>query len=72
MPRVASDADRFGAANIIVGKIERDADIGGEDIITVVRFLGTDELTEDAFDVLVVGKVELSSANWTTTKPNLD
>jgi hypothetical protein len=30
MPRVASDADRFGAANIIVGKIERDVDIGGE------------------------------------------
>jgi len=72
MPWVASDADGFGAANIIVGKIEWDADTGGEDIITVVRFLETDTLSEEAFDSLVALKPDLSSANWTANKPNLD
>jgi len=72
MPWVASDADGFGAANIIVGKIEWDADTGGEDIITVVRFLETDTLSEAAFDALVALKPDLSSVNWTANKPNLD
>jgi hypothetical protein len=72
MPWVASDADGFGAANIIVGKIEWDADTGGEDAITVVRFLETDELTEVAFEALVAAKPDLSSKNWTANKPNLD
>jgi len=68
----ASDDDGFGAANIIVGKIEWDADTGGEDIITVVRFLETDVLSEAQFDALVAAKPDLSSANWTANKPNLD
>jgi len=68
----ASDDDGFGAANIIVGKIEWDADTGGEDIITVVRFLDTDVLSEAEFDALVAAKPDLSSANWTASKPNLD
>jgi len=69
---VASDDDGFGAVNIIVGKIEWDADTGGEDIISVVDFLETDTLSEEAFDSLVALKPDLSSANWTTNKPNLD
>jgi hypothetical protein len=72
MPWVTSDADGFGAANIIVGKIQWDADTGGEDIITVVRFLETDTLSEAAFDALVALKPDLSSAHWTANKPNLD
>ena len=72
MPWAASDDDGFGAANIIVGKIEWDADTGGEDIITVVCFLETDELSETAFNALVALKPGLSSANWTANKPNLD
>jgi hypothetical protein len=72
MPWVTSDADGFGAANIIVGKVEWDADTGEEDIITVVRFLETDELSEAAFDALVALKPDLSSRNWTANKPNLD
>jgi hypothetical protein len=72
MPWVDSDEDGFGAVNIIVGKIEWDADTGGEDIITVVRFLETDESSEAAFDALVALKPDLSSRNWTANKPNLD
>jgi len=59
-----SDADGFGAANIIIGKIEWDADTGGYDIITVVRFLETDVIDEAAFDDLVADLPALSSANW--------
>jgi len=72
MPWVASDPDGFGAANIVVGKIEWDKDTGGEDIITVVGFLETDTMSEKAFDALVALKPELSSKNWTANKPNLD
>jgi len=72
MPWVASDADGFGAVNIIVGKIEWDADTGGEDIISVARFLETDVLSEEAFDALIALKPGLSSRNWTGNKPNLD
>jgi hypothetical protein len=72
MPWVASDPDGFGAANIIVGKIEWDADAGGEDVITVVGFLETDTMSEKAFDALVALKPDLSSRNWTANKPNLD
>ena len=59
-----SDADGFGAPNIVVGKIEWDADTGGYDIITVVNFSETDELTEAAFDALVAAQPNLSSKNW--------
>jgi hypothetical protein len=72
MSWVASDADGFGAANIVVGKIQWDADTGGEDIITVVGFLETDTLSEAAFDALVTLKPDLCSANWLSSKPNLD
>jgi len=61
-----------GEPNIMVGKIEWDADEEGRDIISVVRFLETDELTEDAFDALIAAQPQLSSVNWVTDKPNLD
>jgi hypothetical protein len=54
----------FGAPNIVVGKIEWDADTNGLDIITVVRFLETDALSEAAFDALVTAQPTLSSKNW--------
>jgi len=59
------DADgEFGAPNIIVGKIEWDADTDGYDIITVVSFQETDAIDEAAFDAIVTAKPTLSSANW--------
>ncbi|MFT5408577.1 MAG: hypothetical protein ACI9NC_001286 [Verrucomicrobiales bacterium] len=64
MPWTVSNALGFGAPNIIVGKIEWDADIDAYDIITVVKFLETDVISEAAFDALVVAKPTLSSANW--------
>ena len=72
LPWVGTDDDGFGAVNIIVGKIEWDADAGGEDIISVVRFLETDALSEAAFDAVVAAQPLLSSANWTANKPDLD
>jgi len=62
----------FGAVNIVVGKIEWDADTGGEDIISVVRFLETDTLSKAAFDALITAQPALSSKNWASNKPNLD
>jgi hypothetical protein len=67
-----SDDKGFGASNIVVGKIEWDADTGGEDIISVVRFLETDQLSEAAFDALIAALPPLSSANWASNKPSLD
>ncbi len=64
MSWTVSDANGFGAPNIVVGKIEWDADTGGYDIITVVKFLETQEINEEAFDALVAAKPHLSSANW--------
>ena len=66
------DNGDFGAPNIVVGKIEWDADTGEEDIISVVRFLETDTLSEDAFDARIIAQPPLSSANWPSNKPNLD
>ena len=67
------DADGYmGVPNIVVGKIEWDADTGGEDIISVAVFLETDELTEAAFDAMIATLPPLSSANWASNKPNLD
>jgi len=60
----SSDDDGFGAPSIFVGKIEWDADTGGYDIITVVRFLETDVLDIAAFDALVAAQPTLSSMNW--------
>ena len=71
-PWVALNADgAFGAPNIVVMKIEWDADTGGEDIISVASFLETDTLSEANFDALIAAEPNRSSANW-TIKPNLD
>ena len=58
--------------NIIVGKIEWHD--GSPDVISVVRFVQTDELTEAAFDALIVAQPNLSSANWPEgiQRPDLD
>ena len=74
MTWVASDADGFGAANIVVDKIQWDADSNGEDIISVARFLETDTISEAAFDALIAASPKLSSANWAlpANKPDLD
>jgi hypothetical protein len=68
----ASDDDGFGAVSIVVVKIQWDADIGGEDIISLARFLETDTISEAAFDQRISEKPNLSTANWTANKPNLD
>ena len=67
-----SDDNGFGAPNIVVGKIEWDADVGGEDVISVARFLETDTLDEAAFDALIDALPALSSRNWESNKPDLD
>lgn len=67
-----SNARGFGAPNIVIGKIEWDADEDGEDVISVVRFLETDEITEAAFDAQIAAMPMLSSRNWTDNKPDLD
>jgi len=73
MTWVASDADGFGAANIVIGKIQWDADSNGEDIISVARFLETDTISEAAFNALIAARPNLSSVNWSpANKPNLD
>ena len=72
MDWVARDDDGFGAANIVVVKIQWDADAGGEDIISVARFLEDETLSEAAFDALIAAQPNLSSANWAANKPNLD
>lgn len=70
---VPSDDDGFGAANIVIVKIEWDADTNGEDIISVARFLEDEEITEAAFDAMIASKPNLTSANWAAAnKPNLD
>jgi len=68
------DADGyFGPPNIVVVKLEWDADTSGEDIISLVRFLEGDELSEAAFDAAIAAQPNLSSANWDpANKPNLD
>jgi hypothetical protein len=62
----------FGPPHIVVGKIEWDADTEGEDIISVVRFLQEDTLSEAEFDGFIVERPPLSSANWESNKPDLD
>ncbi|MFP6858027.1 MAG: hypothetical protein VCA73_12180, partial [Roseibacillus sp.] len=65
--------ENFGAPNIVIGKIQWDAEAGGEDIITVVRFLEDETLEEAGFDALVAAQPNLSSANWAdANKPDLD
>ena len=62
----------FGPVNIVIGKIEWDADVGGEDIVSVARFLETDRLDEVEFDSLITASPNLSTANWTANKPDFD
>jgi len=63
----------FGPPNIVVMKLEWNADDGGADIISLVRFLEADVLSEAAFDALIAAKPNLSSANWDAAyKPDLD
>jgi len=67
------DADGYmGVPNIVVGKIEWDGDTGGEDIVSVVSFLDSNELSEAAFDAIIADKPLLSSKNWPGNKPDLD
>ena len=64
-PWVSRDASgHMGVPNIIIGKIEWDADTNGYDIITVASFQQTDEIDEAAFDALVAAKPTLSSKHW--------
>ncbi len=73
MPWVARNPDgNWGAANIIIGKIEWDADEGGEDIISMAAFLESDTLDEAAFDAQIGALPALSSRNWESNKPDLD
>ncbi len=61
----------FGAPNVVVMKLQWDAD-GGKDIITVARFLQEDTISEAAFDALITAQPNLSSANWDeANKPDL-
>ena len=61
----------FGAPNIVVMKLEWDAD-GGKDIISLGRFLEEDVLSEANFDAMIADKPNLSSANWDgANKPDL-
>ena len=62
----------FAPANIVVGRIDWDADGGGEDIISVVRFLETDTLSEAAFEALIEAQPPLTSASWDSNKPDVD
>jgi hypothetical protein len=65
-----SGAQPNGARNIIIGKIEWHD--GSPDVISVVRFLATDTLSEAAFNTAIAAQPNLSSANWSGTKPDLD
>ena len=61
----------FGAPNIVVMKLQWDAD-GGKDIISVARFLEDETIDEAAFDALIAAQPNLSSANWDdANKPDL-
>ena len=72
MDWVEYDADGFGAANIVVMKLEWDAD-DTKDIISVARFLETDAISEAAFDAMIIAQPNLSSANWAVeNKASLD
>jgi len=65
-------AAQTDVVNIVVMKIEWDAD-DGKDIVTVARFLEGEELSEAAFDAMVVAMPNISSANWdAANKPDID
>jgi hypothetical protein len=58
-------------ANIVVVKLEWDAGAGGEDIISLGRFLEGETMSEAAFDAQILAMPNLTSANW-ATQPSLD
>jgi hypothetical protein len=67
-----TESGDFGEVSIIVMKIQWNADTGGEDIQTVVRFDDDDTISEASFDALVAAKPNLSTANWSANKPDID
>ena len=67
-----NELGEFGEVSIVVMKIQWNADTGGEDILTVVRFDDDDAISEAAFDALVAAQPKLSSANWAGFKPSVD
>lgn len=62
----------FGTPNIVVGKIEWNADTNGGDVISLFSFLETDTLTMAAFDAGIAATPLLSSRNWAALSPVLD
>ena len=67
------DADGYGAAHIVVGKVEWDADTDGKDIFTVAVFMEDETISEAAFDAIITAKPNLSTLNWAeANKPDLD
>lgn len=63
----------FGAANIVVMKIEWNADTSGEDILSLARFHEGDVISEAAFNAQIAGTPNLSSVNWgASEKPDID
>ncbi len=65
MPSARLDANGdFGDYNVVVVKIEWDADTNGEDIVSAVAFTSTDAVTEAAFDAYIAATPLLSSKNW--------
>ncbi len=62
----------FGAPNFVIIKLEW-ADAGSKDIISLVRFLEADTISEAEFDLAIVAQPNLSSANWAlANQPDLD
>jgi len=67
--------DDLGEVNVVVMKIEWNADTLGEDIISLAVFNDDNPLalTEANFDTLIASKPQASSANWlAANKPNID
>lgn len=65
------DGTTYAAPNIIVGKIEWHD--GSPDVISIVRFLQTDTLSEANFNTAIAAQPNLCSANWLPARqPNLD
>ncbi len=66
-----SGASSVGAATILIGKIEWHAN-GTPDVISMAAFQPGTTMTEAVFDGLIAAQPNLSSANWTGTKPDLN
>jgi hypothetical protein len=67
--------NELGEVNVVVMKIEWNADTNGEDIYSLAVFNDDNPLalTEANFDALIAGKPQASSANWDAAfKPDID